>query len=577
MRFLSFLSFVLKKLRSSVAVIINKSGLQDWATRLPFVSKFSKNTLLKLPSPEPAEPQDVPKQYAKHPCPNYMGLKMAFRDIGRMNAIIETLGRDFLTAMPEGAYKSRLGQIAFLSRRMHEDLASHNIAELIENAHQHLQSCPEDWDEWDRANLFEMETMYRHHCRVDADLMERRAHLSYEGRRRHRAVLRDNDWESAQGFLQEMIDLQREIAESKCLIDNEHGSEAAYQALMREYIPGARLHEIDRLFTEYKDKLDQLLPRIVEKQKLQEKALPITGPFPSDLQLWLNKSLLKVLGFDFERGGLYETGHNPVEGGTPDDTRLVIKTSDNGNFLESMKSTLHEGGHGLYIQGLPRTQWRYQPVGQDLGAAVQESQALLVEMIVGRMPEFFDYLSPRVEGLFQKFSDPALSAKNLYSLKTKVHADIDRKHADEVTYFYHINMRMKLERELIAGSLSVKDLPDAWNAETKKFTGKEPQNHAQGCLQDVHWFVGKFGYYPAYALGHMMAAQFYATMKRDIQNLPELVRHGQFSPMRQWLNKKIHAKGRLKRTDKLLQEVTGSPLSVAPLLSHIEERYLNAA
>jgi carboxypeptidase Taq len=547
------------------------------AERIPFIGAVRKHALLKLPSPEPTEPEDVPKQYAKHDCPNYMDLKMRFRDVGRMNAIIETLGRDFLTAMPEGAYKSRLGQISFLSRRMHEDLVSKEVAELIEKARAHQQKSPDDWDEWDSSNLYEMETMYRHSCRIDSDLIEKRANLAYEGRRRHRAVLRDNDWGAAKGFLQETIDIQREIAESKCLIDNEHGSEAAYQALMREYIPGARLNDIDRLFGDYKKKLDNLLPQIIEKQKSQEKSLPVEGPFPSDLQLWLNKSLLKVIGFDFERGGLYETGHNPVEGGTPDDTRLVIKTSDTGNFLESMKSTLHEGGHGLYIQGLPRTQWRYQPVGQDLGAAVQESQALLVEMILGRMPEFFEYLSPRVEGLFQKFGDPALSARNLYSLKTKVHADIDRKHADEVTYFYHINMRVKLERQLISGKLKVKDLPDAWNAEVKIFTGKEPQTHAQGCLQDVHWFVGKFGYYPAYTLGHMMAAQMNARMKQDIQNLPELISQGQLAPIRNWLNTHIHAKGRLQRTDKLLKDVTGQDLTFAPLLNHLEERYLNAA
>jgi carboxypeptidase Taq len=138
-------------------------------------------------------------------------------------------------------------------------------------------------------------------------------------------------------------------------------------------------------------------------------------------------------------------------------------------------------------------------------------------------------------------------------------------------------MRMKLERGLISGKLKVKDLPEAWNAEIKAFTGKEPTTYAQGCLQDVHWFVGKFGYYPAYALGHMMAAQINDRMKRDIQNLPELVRQGQFMPIRNWLNTQIHAKGRLKRSDELLEEVTGRPLSVTPLINHLEERYLHAA
>ena len=555
------------------------TSIKNWFSRLiqkdwVRVILPQKKPLLKLPAPHEAQEKDLPKQSQKHPCADYMALKMRFRDVGRMNGIIEALGRDFLTAMPEGAYKSRLGQISYLARRMHEDLASKEVAGQIERAHLHEHKNPKDWDEWDSANLYEMETMYRHHCRVDADLMEKRAHLSYEGRVRHRDVLKNNDWEAAKGFLQEMIDLQRRIAESKCLDDNDHKTDSAYQALLREHIPGARLADIDKLFDDLKEKLDGLVPRITEFQKQQPEPVPLEGPFPSQLQLWLNKSLLGLIGFDFHRGGLYETGHNPVEGGTPDDTRLVIKTSDQENFLESMKSALHEGGHGLYIQGLPRKQWRYQPVGQDLGAGVQESQALLVEMIIGRMPEFFEYLSPRIEGLFQKFGDPAIAADNLFKLKTRVKVGTDRKHADEVTYFYHIKMRMQLERDMIAGRLAVKDLPDAWNAEVKKFSGIEPQSNAKGCLQDVHWFVGKFGYFPAYTIGHMTAAQIYDRMKRDIQNIPGLIRSGQFAPIRDWLNTHIHAKGRLHRPDQLLEEVTGSKLSAVPLIHHFEERYL---
>ncbi len=553
----------------------------------PFKSAFSgalkkfklkrQKDILKLPAPDATTDQVVPKQYQKHPCNDYMDLKMTFRDIGRMNAIIETLGRDFLTAMPEGAYKSRLGQIAFLYRRMHEDLANKSVADKIELAHTHQGKNAKDWDEWDNANLFEMETMYRHHCQVDADLMEKRASLAYEGRRRHRDVYKNNDWQSAQGFLQEMIDLQREIAESKCLVDNDHHAEAPYQALMREYIPGARLDDVDALFLDMDKGIKKILPKIISQQNEQEPPEPLSGVYESDLQLWLNKSLLKLLGFDFERGGLYETGHNPVEGGTPDDTRLVIKTSQTNDFLNSMKSALHEGGHGIYIQGLPRTEWRYQPVGQDLGAAVHESQALLVEMILGRTPEFFDYISPRVEGLFQKFGDPAIRAENLYKLKTYVELGSDRKKADEVTYFYHMQLRTKLERQLISGKLKVKDLPDAWNAESKKTLGVEPKTYSEGCLQDVHWFVGKFGYFPSYTMGHAMAAQFFQAMKRDIQNIPQLMEKGDFAPIHQWLGEKIHAKGRLQRTDILLEEVTGAQLSADALMGHFEERYLKAA
>lgn len=541
-------------------------------------SKISKKKPLELPSPrDMPEEREETKQYQKHDCSNYMDLKMRFRDIGRMNAIIETLGRDFLTSMPDGAYKSRLGQISFLFRRMHEDLASQEVATLIEKANLHLNKNSEDWDEWDRSNLHEMEIMYRHHCKVDHDLIEKCANLEYEGRRRHRAVLRDNDWESAKGFLQEMIDIKREIAESKCLEDNEHATEAPYQALMREYIPGARLDDVDALFKDLNFRLKKLMPEIIEKQSNNEDPKNLTGHYPSELQLWLNKSLLKVIGFDFNRGGLYETGHNPVEGGTPDDTRLVIKTSNQQNFLEAMKSTLHEGGHGLYIQGLPRTQWRYQPVGQDLGAAVQESQALLIEMILGREKTFFEYLSPRIEGLFQDFGGEAISAKNLYKLKTLVKPTVDRKSADEVSYFFHVDLRMKLERDLIGGKLKVKDLPEAWNAGIKERLGVKPKSYAEGCLQDVHWFVGKFGYFPSYTIGHAMAAQFHSQMKKDIQNMPDLMKQGDFMPIKNWLNQKIHNKGRLMRSDELLNEVTGYSLGSGALINHLEDRYLNAA
>lgn len=548
-----------------VALWWSKTSLKQLNSKLWFKSN-RKESLLQLPSPIDIEEEDLPKQSQQHACENYMMLKLRFRDIGRMNGIREALGRDFLTAMPTGAYKSRLGQIAFLSRRMHEDLACPDVAKAIEKAHAHEKKHKKDWDNWDSANLFEMETMYRHHCQIDADLMEQRAHLSYEGRVQHRDVLKNNDWESAKKFLTKMIDLQRRVAESKCLKENHHDKDPLYQALMREYIPGARLKDIDLLFSQMREKIDVLYPQIIEFQKDRTDPKPIKGPFDSDKQLQLNKSLLKLIGFDFKRGGLYETGHNPVEGGTPDDTRLVIKTSSNKDFLNSMRSALHEGGHGIYIQGLPREVWRYQPVGQDLGAAMQESQALLIEMILGRMPEFFEYLSPRIEGLFQRFGDFAFTAENLYQTKTKVKATPLRREADEVTYFYHMQMRMKLERDLIAGRLTIDDLPDAWNAQVKDFCGEEPTTYANGCLQDVHWFVGKFAYFPSYTLGHIMAAQFYGAMKKDLQNIPDLIRKGDYAPINQWLNKNIHQKGRLQRQDTLVKDVTGCRLKIDPLI-----------
>jgi carboxypeptidase Taq len=526
------------------------------------------------------ESTPVSKQDQAHACPSYTSLKGEFRDIGRMNAIIEALGRDFLTAMPDGAYKSRLGQMAFLYRRMHEDLIGDHVHKHLSTARYHEYENPNDWDEWDSANLREMEDMYRMYCHVDPELMEKKAQLSYEGRRRHRELKKTGNWDEASVFLQEQIDLHRKIADSRCKAT---GESSQYQMLMSEYMPGMKVFDVENLMASHEAVLKDMLPEILKKQQGEPEPMPLVGDYSGNgedddyhpvAQMWLNKALLDVLGFDFNRGGLYETGHNPVEGGTVDDTRLVITNVDRSDFLNSMKSALHEGGHGLYIQGLPRKTWRYQPVAMDMGAAVHESQALLIEMIIGRMPEFFEFLSPRLEGLFHFINSDHLSAENLYSLKTRVNPTPDRKKADEITYFYHVLLRFRLERNLINGHLDVKDLPEAWVEGTHDLLGILPESHIDGCLQDVHWFVGKFGYFPSYAIGHMMGAQLFYAMEKDLGNIGEHVARGELTEIREWLAERIYSKGRLMNMHDLVKEATGQPLKADYLEKHLRARYL---
>ncbi len=532
--------------------------------------------------PDEAPPEKLPDSYLQfaekvrqdqlHVCKAYTNLKVRFRDLGRMNAIIETLGRDFLTAMPQGAYQSRLGQMAFLYRRMHEDLTADDVRGWLDEARENQYAKPDEWDEWDEANLREMTNMYLMFAHVDPELMERKARLSFEGRRRHTALKETGDWEQAKLFLSEQIDLHRAIADSRCEVTQE---QSHYQMLMQEFMPGMTVFEVERLFYAHEKALEDLLPEIIAKQKNEPEPIRLDGEYESEAQMWLNRSLLEVLGFDFERGGLYETGHNPVEGGTVDDTRLVISNVDESNFMDSMKSALHEGGHGLYIQGLPRQQWRYQPVGMDLGAAMHEAQALLVEMIIGRMPEFFEFLSPRLEGLFHGINAPALSPENLFALKTRVTPGVDRKKADEVTYFHHVVLRYRLERDLIEKDLEIKDLPEAWVEGIHSALGVYPENHLDGCLQDVHWFVGKFGYFPSYALGHMMAAQIFATLKKEIPNLKGKISEGELGEIKKWLIENIYSKGRLMSLSETLEEATGKPLEARYLEKHIRKRYLS--
>ena len=566
----------MKDFLKQVAVFLKSVfSLRTWRERLPF-AKPSADFLPphSAAMPEPAPPfTGIVRQNEEHPSPAYMELKLIFRDIGRLGAVAETLGRDFLTAMPEGAWKSRLGQIAYLHRRMHLDLTAANVEGLLERAKSHEDSHAHDWDEWDRANLREMEKMILDHKALTPDLVEKQARLSYEGRRVHRDALSKGDWPMAREFLSDIVDLQRYIAEAKA---RANGHNALYQSLMNDYMPGLTVSDVEDWFTVLEKKLGPLLSSAIEKQAAEELPMPIADFYPAKAQMWLNRALLQAIGFDFFRGGLYETGHNPVEGGTPDDTRLVIKNVDTGNFMDSMKSALHEGGHGIYIQGLPRKTWRYQPVGQDMGAAVQESQALLIEMIMGRTRAFFEFLAPRVEGLFHGLHNPVLSPENLYRLKTRVGRSTLRKKADEVSYFFHIRHRFGLERDMIEGRLKPADLPDAWNEGMKAVLDVEPQGYEDGCLQDVHWFVGKFGYFPSYTVGHMLAAQLYDRLHKDVSDVPDLIRAGDFMPITQWLQKNIYSRGRLMDMDTLVGKATGAPLSPQYLFKHLESRYLNA-
>lgn len=511
------------------------------------------------------------KQEQRHACDSYTDLKLKFRDIGRLQAIGEVLERDFLTGMPDGAYRSRRNQIAYIKRLVHEQLACKALAKLLEVAQSHCHAQSHCWDEWDRANLREMIAMHKHYNILDPMLTDQLARAAQEGRRFHSQALKNGDWETARYQLQQVIDIQRRVADLRCKALN---LSTPYEAMLELYAPGFSLSEVENWFAIIEKKLKVLLPKVIEKQAAEEPPIPLKGPFSPKAQMWINRELLRLLGFDFERGGLYETGHNPVEGGTPDDTRLVIKSVDSKNFMESMKSALHEGGHGLYIQGLPREEWRYQPVAQDLGAAMHESQALIVEMIIGRRPGFYDYIAPRMEGLFHSMGDPSLSAQNLHRLKLRVKPTPDRKRADEITYFFHILMRFRLEKALLEGRLSSGNLPNAWADMMEELLGVRPQTVAEGPLQDVHWFVGKFGYFPTYTLGHMGAAQMFRRIIRKVPDVRQCLSRGNFEPFVGWLHDNIHARGRLYSAPDLIENATGKPLSPQPLLEHLEKRYL---
>ena len=321
-----------------------------------------------------------------------------------------------------------------------------------------------------------------------------------------------------------------------------------YEALVDLYEPGASAATINRLFDDLAQFLPGFIAQVVERQADQPAPLEPEGPFPIEAQEALGRRLMAVLGFDFDHGRLDVSLH-PFCGGVPDDVRITTPY-ETDDFDKAMMAVLHETGHALYERGLP-AEWRLQPVGAARGMGFHESQSLLIEMQACRSPAFMDFAAPLIREAFGG-RGPAWSADNLYRRGTRVKADFIRVYADEVTYPAHVILRTRLEQALIAGELAPEDLPGAWNQAMGELLGIAPPDDAQGCLQDIHWYDGAFGYFPTYTIGAMTAAQLFAAACRAKPEIPEALGRGDFAPLMAWLGEHVHAKGSLLSGEALL-------------------------
>ncbi|MFA7431455.1 MAG: carboxypeptidase M32, partial [Rhodospirillaceae bacterium] len=273
---------------------------------------------------------------------------------------------------------------------------------------------------------------------------------------------------------------------------------------------------------------------------------------------------------DFAHGRL-DTSAHPFCGGTPDDVRITTRY-DEADFAQAIMGVLHETGHGLYERGLP-PDWRGQPVGKARGMSVHESQSLLMEMQACRSREFLTFAAPVMAQAFGG-AGPEWDPDALYRRAIRVERGFIRVDADEVTYPAHVILRTKLERAMIAGDLEIADLPGAWNEGFRKLLGVAVPNDRLGCLQDIHWYDGAWGYFPTYTLGAMTAAQLFAAAKDAVPEIPDRIAAGDFAPLVAWLREAVHSKASSLPTDELLTQATGKPLDAGVFKAHLKRRYL---
>jgi carboxypeptidase Taq len=339
---------------------------------------------------------------------------------------------------------------------------------------------------------------------------------------------------------------------------------------MDGYQPGIGSADVTPVFDAYIAFMRRVLPAIEARQDAEPAPIRPQGPFPAGQQEALCRRIAALAGLDFDHARLDRSAH-PFCGGTPTDVRITTRY-DEADYARALMGVVHETGHALYERGLPVAHAR-QPVGAAAGMGAHESQSLILEMQAGRSDAFLSWLGPQLHEAFG--GDPAPYAPaNLARLSRHVARSLIRVDADEVTYPAHVVLRFRLEQALIGGDLAPADLPGAWNDGLRDLLGIVPPDDRQGCLQDIHWYCGLFGYFPSYTLGAMAAAQLMAAARRDVPGLVDGFAHGQLSLLTEWLRQAVHAKGSLLGFNDLLVAATGKTLDPADFETHLTARYL---
>lgn len=493
----------------------------------------------------------------------YHQLEARFRRLGAVEQAIGMLNWDAAAMMPAGGAAARSEQLATLRLLAHDELAAAETAELLAQA----GAEEGDLDPWQRANLREMRRRRAHAAALPAALVEAVSRASSDCETVWRKARPDSDFAAVLPLLEEVLRLRREVAAAKA----ECFGTSPYQALLDQYEPGGSVAAIDRLFDEIARFLPDLIEAVLTRQAAEPPLRDLAGPFPIAVQRRVAMRLMAQIGFDFDHGRLDVSAH-PFCGGTPDDVRITTRY-DEGDFARALMGVLHETGHALYQRGLP-ARWRLQPVGRARGMAVHESQSLLLEMQVCRSRDFVAFAAPLLREAFGG-DGPDWTDEALYRRQIRVRRGLIRVDADEVTYPAHVILRYRLERAMIAGDLAARDLPGAWAEGLQALLGVAPGNDREGCLQDIHWYDGVWGYFPTYTLGALIAAQLFEAARSTIPGLGAAIGTGDFAPLLAWLGERVHAKGSLLSTAELVEDAAGRPLATASFERHLRDRYLD--
>jgi carboxypeptidase Taq len=488
--------------------------------------------------------------------------------LGHVNAL---LGWDQETYMPSKAVEERSEQIALVEGLAHERSVAVEIGDLLGALGSTTESPLGDpaLDARERAYLRVLRTAYDRETKLPADLVAELARETSLSQAVWIDARARNDFHSFAPRLERMVELKKRQA--ACLSVGKAGaSVGGYDALLDLFEPGATSASVASVFSLLRKDLVALLGKIGSRPQVDDSFLH--KPCEAKRQAAISEWLMGLMSYDLGRGRLDTVAHPFTTTLGGDDVRITTRYIEDF-FVSSLFSTVHEAGHALYELGMaPGPEFAITRLRDASSMAVHESQSRLWENMVGRSRAFW---KPNY-GRLAELAGAPLEGVGLDAFAravNKVEPSLIRTEADEVTYGLHVILRFELEAELISGRLSVKDLPAAWNAKMKELLGIAPPDDAQGCLQDVHWSAGLFGYFPSYALGNLYAAQFWSAMKREMPDLDGRIESGDLASVLGWLRSHVHAPGAIYRPGELVRRVTGSDLDPRHFAAYLNEKY----
>jgi carboxypeptidase Taq len=475
------------------------------------------------------------------------------------------LGWDEQTYMPRCGAEHRGNQMALLAGLHHEKATDPRIGALLGELEG--SDLVDDPEAPGAVNVREIRRDYDRRTRLPRSLVEELARTTTMAQQEWVVARQRNDFDHFRPWLETIVHLKRREAE--CLADGM----LAYDALLDEYEPGARSDAIARLFTALQRALVPLVEAI-RGSRLQGRpdpsALRRTDAFPIDRQRIFGEAVAATIGFDFQRGRLDTAAHPFCTGIGPGDCRITTRYNP-VDIQDALFGILHEAGHALYEQGLD-PEHAGTPMGEAVSLGVHESQSRLWENAVGRSRPFWNHVFPLARRIFHvALSDVSLD--DFLFTVNRVEPSLIRVEADEVTYNLHVLLRFELEQALLSGDLKVGDVPDAWNEATRRLLGLTPPSDADGCLQDIHWSAGLFGYFPTYTLGNLYAAQLFARASEDLGDLGAAFARGEFADLLTWLRAKVHRHGRRHRPARLIELAAGAPPDPKPLIDALRTKY----